>query len=58
MDGNGALSNQMKQGSTSLALGPLHHLENQKLKRERIKSIPQVGDLWILSDVTIPRCCG
>jgi hypothetical protein len=48
----------MKQGSTSLALGPLHHLENQKLKRERIKSIPQVGDLWILSDVTIPRCCG
>ncbi len=57
MDGSGALSNQMKQGSTSLAFGPLHHLKNQKLERERIKSIPQIGNLWILSNIIIPRCC-
>jgi hypothetical protein len=55
MDGNGALSNPMKQGFTSLALGLLNHLENQIL--ERIKSIAQVRDLWIPLDVTIPRCC-
>jgi hypothetical protein len=56
MDGNGALSNLVKPSSTSLALGPLSHLENQKLEREMIKSIPRVGDLWIPSNITIPRC--
>jgi hypothetical protein len=57
MDGSGALSSPMKQGFISLTLGPLNHLENRRLERERIKSIPRVGDLWILSDITIPRCC-
>jgi hypothetical protein len=57
MDGNGALSNPVKQGSISLALGLLNHLENQRLERERIKSITRVGDLWIPLNVTIPRCC-
>jgi hypothetical protein len=48
MDGNGALSDPMKQGFTSLALGLLNHLENQILERERIKSIAQVKDLYLL----------
>jgi len=34
MDDSGALSNLMKPGSTSLALGPLSHLENQRLERK------------------------
>jgi len=56
MDGSGALLNLVKPSSTSLALGPLSHLENQKLEREKIKSIPRVGNLWIPLDITIPRC--
>jgi hypothetical protein len=40
-----------------LTLGPLNHLENQSLEREKIKSIPRVGDLWIPLDITILECC-
>jgi hypothetical protein len=40
MDGSGVLSKSMKQGFISLALGPLSHLENQILKKERIESVP------------------
>jgi hypothetical protein len=52
MDGNGVLSKLVKLGSISLTLGLLSHLENQRLEKEKIKSIPRVGDLWIPSYVT------
>lgn len=57
MDGNGALSSSMQQGSTSLALGPLNQLENQRLKKEKINYIQRINDLWIPLDLTILRCC-
>jgi len=47
----------MKQGFTSLALGPLNQLENQKLKKEKINYILGINDLWIPLDFTIPGCC-
>jgi hypothetical protein len=37
MDGSGALSNPVNPGFTLLALGPLSHLENQRLERDGIK---------------------
>jgi hypothetical protein len=52
MDGNGSLSKLMKLGSISLTLGLLNDVENQMLEKEKIKSIPRVGDLWIPSCVT------
>jgi hypothetical protein len=56
-NGNGALSNSVKQGFTSLAFGPLNQLENQKLENKNINSIPRMNDLWIPLGLTNPRCC-
>jgi hypothetical protein len=57
MDGNGALSSSMKEGSTSIAIGLLNQLENRRLKKEKINFIPRINDLWIPLDLIIMGCC-
>lgn len=46
-----------EQGFSSLALGLLNQLDNQKLKKENINFIPIINDLWIPLDLTILGCC-
>jgi hypothetical protein len=51
----------VKQGSTSLALGPLNQLENLKLEKKKKKKknnyITRMSGLWIPLNFTIPVCC-
>ncbi len=53
MDDSGVLSNLIILDSTLLALGPLNHLENQRLERKGSNQFQEL-DLWIPSDITIP----
>ncbi len=43
--------------NTLLAFGLLSHLENQVLKKERIESVPQIGNIQLLVSNMAPRCC-
>jgi hypothetical protein len=46
-----------KLGFSSQALGPLKHLEVQRVIMKKINVVPRVGDIWIPIDTSIKNCC-
>jgi hypothetical protein len=57
MGDNGPSYKPQKLGLPSQALGPLKHLEVQRVIRKKINAVPRVKDIWIPIATSIRNCC-
>jgi hypothetical protein len=57
MDNSGSSHNPGNLVFISPTLGPLTWLEERRLIKGRIVSIPRIGNILILANIDIKECC-